>query len=530
MDVISKRPVGVTIGCGWSTAEPARSSPRRATARRRSPARSRAYPPDWLPAKRRGGRHRHARTLARPLCRWPARRPCRPLPAHRHAGRHDRRGGRPSLCRRPWIRSQVGHQERALRADRCSSRRAANRGSWRTASTFPMASRSPSRRTTAGRCGNQWRLPGALPHPRRRVARVRMPLRPVPRARRHLHGPRPGRVGEPSRREFLRSRGPGRAHPGPHRRCGPARASPACWVAMIARLCSVSASIPIEAARQDRNPNPMWMPQLSKCPAQATHKLHEIFLAMRRSSTNVRQSADRIRLSRAAPLGERRRALHPCARKRQAGADGDGGGAHPRQRGVGRRRGRCAARSRAQAAPGHADLLLQQHRGLSQLRCQDAVQVAHDRRGFQPHLGPARPAGHHGRDPAGAGGEALRRARRLPARPPFDARRRRAADAVRARSTRAWRWPSRSARRSTSSRDAGHAAGMRMRDYGGFGDPKSPKNALADRDRPALARLVGRGRQGRDGALPGRDGHRRGGGPAGRLEAADAAPSSASSR
>ncbi len=27
-------------------------------------------------------------------------------------------------------------------------------------------------------------------------------------------------------------------------------------------------------------------------------------------------------------------------------------------------------------------------------------------------------------------------------------------------------------------RDAGHAAGMRMRDYGGFGDPRSPKNAL----------------------------------------------------
>jgi predicted deacylase len=27
-------------------------------------------------------------------------------------------------------------------------------------------------------------------------------------------------------------------------------------------------------------------------------------------------------------------------------------------------------------------------------------------------------------------------------------------------------------------RDAGHAAGMRMRDYGGFGDPNSPKNAL----------------------------------------------------
>ncbi len=27
-------------------------------------------------------------------------------------------------------------------------------------------------------------------------------------------------------------------------------------------------------------------------------------------------------------------------------------------------------------------------------------------------------------------------------------------------------------------RDAGHAAGMRMRDYGGFGDPESPKNAL----------------------------------------------------
>src|SRR5262249_26960796 len=27
-------------------------------------------------------------------------------------------------------------------------------------------------------------------------------------------------------------------------------------------------------------------------------------------------------------------------------------------------------------------------------------------------------------------------------------------------------------------RDAGHAAGRRMRDYGGFGDPASPKNAL----------------------------------------------------
>src|SRR5258707_6479803 len=27
-------------------------------------------------------------------------------------------------------------------------------------------------------------------------------------------------------------------------------------------------------------------------------------------------------------------------------------------------------------------------------------------------------------------------------------------------------------------RDAGHAAGMRMRDYGGFGDPQSPQNAL----------------------------------------------------
>ena len=26
--------------------------------------------------------------------------------------------------------------------------------------------------------------------------------------------------------------------------------------------------------------------------------------------------------------------------------------------------------------------------------------------------------------------------------------------------------------------DAGHAAGMRMRDYGGFGDPRSPRNAL----------------------------------------------------
>ena len=51
----------------------------------------------------------------------------------------------------------------------------------------------------------------------------------------------------------------------------------------------------------------------------------------------------------------------------------------------------------------------------------NALQVAHDRRGFQSHLGPARPAGDHARDPAGAGGEALRRTRRLPARPSFHA-------------------------------------------------------------------------------------------------------------
>ena len=35
------------------------------------------------------------------------------------------------------------------------------------------------------------------------------------------------------------------------------------------------------------------------------------------------------------------------------------------------------------------------------LRCQDAVQVAHDRRGLQSHLGPARPAGDHAPRPGG---------------------------------------------------------------------------------------------------------------------------------
>ena len=59
---------------------------------------------------------------------------------------------------------------------------------------------------------------------------------------------------------------------------------------------------------------------------------------------------------------------------------------------------------------------------------------------------------------------------------------------------------------------------------------QEPQERPADRDRPALARLLGRGRQGRDGALPGRDRHRRGRRPAGRLEAADAPPSSGSSR
>jgi hypothetical protein len=58
---------------------------------------------------------------------------------------------------------------------------------------------------------------------------------------------------------------------------------PAYWAVKIAKLCSVSAWTPIEAARPGRNLNPMWMPQLSKCPAQATHKLQEVFFAVRRS-------------------------------------------------------------------------------------------------------------------------------------------------------------------------------------------------------------------------------------------------------
>ena len=76
----------------------------------------------------------------------------------------------------------------------------------------------------------------------------------------------------------------------------------------------------------------------------------------------------------------------------------------------------------------------------------------------------------------------------------------------------------------------GHAAGMRMRDYGGFGDPKSPKNALLIETGQHWRASSVDGRQGRDGSLPRRDGCRRGGRPAGRLEAAGAAPSSGSSR
>ena len=74
-----------------------------------------------------------------------------------------------------------------------------------------------------------------------------------------------------------------------------------------------------------------------------------------------------------------------------------------------------------EAAQRHADPVLQQHRGLSLLRSAHAVQVAHGRRGLQSHLGPARPAGQHRRDEARPGGEAVRRARRPAARPPFDA-------------------------------------------------------------------------------------------------------------
>ena len=72
-------------------------------------------------------------------------------------------------------------------------------------------------------------------------------------------------------------------------------------------------------------------------------------------------------------------------------------------------------------------------------------------------------------------------------------------------------------------RDRGHAAGMRMRDYGGFGDPQSDKTAL----------LIETGQHWRASSvvvakdvaasLPRRDRHGRGRRPAGRLEAAGAA-------
>ena len=82
-----------------------------------------------------------------------------------------------------------------------------------------------------------------------------------------------------------------------------------------------------------------------------------------------------------------------------------------------------------------------------------------------------RPSSPRPRPAAGRGG------RRLPARHPLDAARDGAADA------------GRPARRSRDLAreigipelimcDAGHAAGPRMRDYGGFGDPASPKTAL----------------------------------------------------
>jgi hypothetical protein len=64
-------------------------------------------------------------------------------------------------------------------------------------------------------------------------------------------------------------------------------ASRAYWAVKIARLCSVSASSLVKEARAGRNPDLVWMPQLSKCPAQATHELQEIFFAVRRSLTNV---------------------------------------------------------------------------------------------------------------------------------------------------------------------------------------------------------------------------------------------------
>ena len=53
--------------------------------------------------------------------------------------------------------------------------------------------------------------------------------------------------------------------------------------------------------------------------------------------------------------------------------------------------------------------------------------------------------------------------------------------------------------------DAGHAAGPRMRDYGGFGDPASRKTALLIECGQHWERRAARGRDRRDAALPDRD-------------------------
>ena len=93
---------------------------------------------------------------------------------------------------------------------------------------------------------------------------------------------------------------------------------------------------------------------------------------------------------------------------------------------------------------------------------------------------------------------------RFPARPAFDAIRHRALDAGRVAPERSRELARRVGIPELIMCDAGHAAGPRMRDYGGFGDPASTKTALLIEARPALGAPLRRGRDRCDAALPDR--------------------------
>ena len=189
--------------------------------------------------------------------------------------------------------------------------------------------------------------------------------------------------------------------------------------------------------------------------------------------------------------------------------DGDGAGADARQRDLWRACARSQLlESELRPQAGRLIARVRQRRGLCALRLRRPGRLALRRRGLQPRLGRrgARRPARFGRTAARARAAAVRRRRRLPARPALDARAVPADHGVR-HGRQAPRTGPQVGLPADLLIDTGHPAGLRMRDRGAFNDPASPQQALliecgqhwerraVDVARDTLAALSGRHRQ-----------------------------------